>query len=91
MRKVPVFRFFISVVSGFFGFDRLGLLAHEGERFLGPWRDGVAPSPERRALAAELLAAIQAVVSSVAGGGSEGPDDFKALRARLRTAAMGEA
>ncbi|MBL0059071.1 MAG: Hpt domain-containing protein [Elusimicrobia bacterium] len=89
----PVFRAVhtLAGTAGFFGFERLGLLAHEGERFLGPWRDGVPPSLERRNLAAELLDAIRGAVSRVAAGGPEGPEDFKALRARLRTAALAEA
>ena len=72
--------------SGFFGFVKLGALAHEGETLLGRIRDGELTF--NQAIASGLLQmadAIREILSSIEQSGGEGERDYEAVAEKLRS------
>lgn len=79
----------IKGTSGFFGFSKLGALAHSGEHLLGRLRDGTIRLNEE--IAGTLLSmvdAVRAILRSIEETGSEGTADFRELADAI--AAMSE-
>ena len=74
--------------SGFFGFSRLGALAHAGEHLLGRIRDGaVAFDARSSAPLYALVDAVRAILASIRDTGAEGDHDFRELTRALAAAA----
>ena len=74
--------------SGFFGFSKLGAIAHSGEHLLGKLRDGKLTLDDR--LAAVLYAmvdAIRAILQSIESTGNEGDQDYRDLSRTLAAVA----
>jgi two-component system chemotaxis sensor kinase CheA len=72
--------------SGFFGFVKLGTLAHEGEALLGKIRDGELTF--NQAIASGLLQmadAIREILSSIEQSGGEGERDYEEVADKLRS------
>lgn len=70
----------IKGTSGFFGFSKLGALAHGGEHLLGRLRDGTIRLNEE--IAGTLLSmvdAVRAILRSIEETGAEGTADFREL------------
>ena len=68
----------IKGTSGFFGFSKLGALAHSGEHLLGRLRDGTIRLNEE--IAGTLLSmvdAVRAILRSIEETGGEGTADFR--------------
>lgn len=79
----------IKGTSGFFGFSKLGALAHSGEHLLGRLRDGTIRLNEE--IAGTLLSmvdAVRAILRSIEETGEEGTADFRELADAI--AAMSE-
>ena len=79
----------IKGTSGFFGFSKLGALAHSGEHLLGRLRDGTIRLNED--IAGTLLSmvdAVRAILRSIEETGGEGTADFRELADAI--AAMSE-
>jgi two-component system, chemotaxis family, sensor kinase CheA len=79
----------IKGTSGFFGFSKLGALAHSGEHLLGRLRDGTIRLNEE--IAGTLLSmvdAVRAILRSIEETGGEGTADFRELADAI--AAMSE-
>jgi len=79
----------IKGTSGFFGFSKLGALAHSGEHLLGRLRDGTIRLNEE--IAGTLLSmvdAVRAILRSIEETGEEGTADFRELSDAI--AAMSE-
>ena len=82
----------IKGTAGFFGFERLQSLAHVAENLLSKIRDG------QLALSSEIVSAQLAVVDGcrlmmdwVEQTGTDGTDDYVALKARLEALTVGAA
>lgn len=76
--------------SGFFGFSKLGALAHAGEHLLGRIRDGAVPFDARAATPLyALVDAVRAILASIRDSGTEGDHDFRELSRALAAAAEG--
>jgi two-component system chemotaxis sensor kinase CheA len=74
--------------SGFFGFSRLGALAHAGEHLLGRIRDGaVAFDAHASAPLYALVDAVRIILGSIRDTGAEGDHDFRELSRALAAAA----
>ncbi|MFM7108074.1 MAG: chemotaxis protein CheA [Planctomycetaceae bacterium] len=74
--------------SGFFGFSRLGALAHAGEHLLGRIRDGaVAFDARSSAPLYALVDAVRIILDSIRDTGAEGDHDFRELSRALAAAA----
>ncbi len=74
--------------SGFFGFSRLGALAHAGEHLLGRIRDGaVAFDARSSAPLYALVDALRIILDSIRDAGVEGDHDFRELSRALAAAA----
>jgi len=74
--------------SGFFGFSKLGAIAHSGEHLLGKLRDGKLALDDR--LAAVLYAmvdAIRGILQSIEATGNEGDQDYRDLSRTLAAVA----
>ncbi|MFM8733951.1 MAG: chemotaxis protein CheA, partial [Pirellulales bacterium] len=74
--------------SGFFGFSKLGAIAHSGEHLLGKLRDGTLRLDDR--IAAVLYAmvdAIRSILQAIETTGSEGDSDYRELSRSLAAAA----
>ena len=74
--------------SGFFGFSKLGAIAHSGEHLLGKLRDGTLRLDDR--IAAVLYAmvdAIRSILQAIEATGSEGDSDYRDLSRSLAAAA----
>ena len=72
--------------SGFFGFVKLGALAHEGETLLGRIRDGELTF--NQSIASGLLQmadAIREILSSIEQSGGEGERDYEEIAQSLRS------
>jgi two-component system chemotaxis sensor kinase CheA len=70
----------IKGTSGFFGFSKLGALAHSGEHLLGRLRDGTLILNEE--IAGTLLSmvdAVRAILRNIEESGEEGRADFREL------------
>ena len=79
----------IKGTSGFFGFSKLGALAHSGEHLLGRLRDGTIRLNEE--IAGTLLSmvdAVRAILRNIEETGDEGLSDFRELSDAI--AAMSE-
>lgn len=71
--------------SGFFGFVKLGALAHEGENLLGKVRDGELNFNQRIATGLLKMAdAIREILAHIEQGGEEGPRNDQSLIDLLR-------
>jgi two-component system, chemotaxis family, sensor kinase CheA len=76
--------------SGFFGFSKLGALAHAGEHLLGRIRDGAAVFDARTAAPLyTLVDAVRTILASIRETGAEGDHDFRELSRDLAAAAEG--
>ena len=76
--------------SGFFGFSKLGALAHAGEHLLGRIRDGAAVFDARTAAPLyALVDAVRSILASIRETGVEGDHDFRDLSRDLAAAAEG--
>jgi two-component system chemotaxis sensor kinase CheA len=74
--------------SGFFGFSRLGALAHAGEHLLGRIRDGAVPFDARSSAPLyALVDAVRTILASIRETGAEGDHDFRELSRALAVAA----
>ena len=74
--------------SGFFGFSKLGAIAHSGEHLLGKLRDGKLRLDD--AVAAVLYAmvdAIRSILQAIETTGSEGDSDYRDLTRALAAVA----
>ncbi len=76
--------------SGFFGFSKLGALAHAGEHLLGRIRDRVLPfDAASSAPLYALVDAVRTILASIRDTGGEGDHDFRDLSRALTAAAEG--
>jgi two-component system chemotaxis sensor kinase CheA len=74
--------------SGFFGFSKLGGLAHAGEHLLGRIRDRVLPfDAATSAPLYALVDAVRTILASIRDTGTEGDHDFRDLSRALAAAA----
>ena len=74
----------IKGTSGFFGFSKLGAVAHDGESLLGRLRDGELVLTQEIATALlKLVDAIRTILANVGDSGGEGTGDFQGLSAEL--------
>lgn len=74
--------------SGFFGFSKLGALAHSGEHLLGKLRDGKATLDDRVAgTLYSMVDAVRTILQSIETTGSEGDHDYRELSRTLASAA----
>ncbi len=78
--------------SGFFGFSKLGALAHSGEHLLGRLRDGKLSLDDRiTGTLYSMVDAVRSILQSIEATGSEGEQDYRDLSRQLATAAEAEA
>jgi two-component system chemotaxis sensor kinase CheA len=76
--------------SGFFGFSKLGALAHSGEHLLGRLRDGKLTLDDRVAgTLYSMVDAVRSILQSIEATGAEGEQDFRDL-SRMLTAVAAE-
>jgi two-component system chemotaxis sensor kinase CheA len=74
--------------SGFFGFSKLGALAHSGEHLLGCLRDGKVTLDDRVARPLySMVDAVRSILQSIEATGSEGDQDYRDLSRALAAAA----
>lgn len=74
----------IKGTSGFFGFSKLGALAHDGEGLLGRLRDGeLILNQEIASTLLQLIDGIRDMLGSIRDSGSEGSADYRELSANL--------
>jgi two-component system chemotaxis sensor kinase CheA len=74
--------------SGFFGFSKLGALAHSGEHLLGRLRDGKLSLDDRiTGTLYSMVDAVRAILQSIEATGTEGEQDFRELSHQLASAA----
>ena len=74
----------IKGTSGFFGFSKLGALAHDGESLLGRIRDGeLVLQQEIATVLLNLVDSIREMLANIHDTGSEGDGDYRELSARL--------
>jgi two-component system chemotaxis sensor kinase CheA len=79
----------IKGTSGFFGFSKLGALAHSGEHLLGRLRDGaILLNEEIAGTLLSMVDAVRAILRNIEETGVEGTADFRELSDAL--AAMSE-
>ena len=79
----------IKGTSGFFGFSKLGALAHSGEHLLGRLRDGtILLNEEIAGTLLSMVDAVRAILRNIEETGDEGTADFRELSDAL--AAMSE-
>lgn len=79
----------IKGTSGFFGFSKLGALAHSGEHLLGRLRDGaILLNEEIAGTLLSMVDAVRAILRNIEETGAEGTADFRELSDAL--AAMSE-
>ena len=85
-RLASIFRTMHTIkgTSGFFGFAKLGALAHAGENLLGRMRDGqlVLNSDITSALL-ELVDAVRQILAAIQHAGNEGEGAYGSLSAKL--------
>ncbi|MFM9010265.1 MAG: chemotaxis protein CheA, partial [Planctomycetota bacterium] len=74
--------------SGFFGFSKLGALAHSGEHLLGKLRDGKLRLDDRMAgTLYTMVDAVRAILQSIEATGNEGDHDYRDLSRTLAAVA----
>jgi two-component system, chemotaxis family, sensor kinase CheA len=74
----------IKGTSGFFGFSKLGALAHDGESLLSLLRDGRTNyRPELASALLRLVDAIRQILSRIEKNGREGDGDYRAVSVEL--------
>jgi two-component system chemotaxis sensor kinase CheA len=78
--------------SGFFGFSKLGALAHSGEHLLGRLRDGKLTLDDRiTGTLYSMVDAVRSILRSIEETGGEGEQDYRELARQLADAAAAEA
>ena len=78
--------------SGFFGFSKLGALAHSGEHLLGKLRDGKLTLDDRVAGSLySMVDAVRSILRSIEETGGEGDHDYRELSRTLAAVATEEA
>jgi two-component system chemotaxis sensor kinase CheA len=85
-RLASIFRTIHTIkgTSGFFGFAKLGALAHAGENLLGRMRDGVLTlTPDIATGLLELVDAIRKILDAIARTGKEGDGNYGSLSTNL--------
>jgi len=74
--------------SGFFGFSKLGALAHSGEHLLGKLRDGKLRLDDRVAgTLYSMVDAVRTILGSIEATGNEGDHDYRDLSRTLAAVA----
>jgi two-component system, chemotaxis family, sensor kinase CheA len=74
--------------SGFFGFSKLGALAHSGEHLLGRLRDGKLRLDDRVAgTLYSMVDAVRTILQSIEAAGTEGDHDYRELSRTLAAVA----
>ena len=74
--------------SGFFGFSKLGALAHSGEHLLGKLRDGKLRLDDRVAgTLYSMVDAVRSILQSIESTGTEGDHDYRDLSRTLAAVA----
>ncbi len=77
--------------SGFFGFSKLGALAHSGEHLLGRLRDGkLTLDDQLTGTLYSMVDAVRSILRSIEETGTEGEADFRDLARQLADAAVAE-
>ncbi len=77
--------------SGFFGFSKLGALAHSGEHLLGKLRDGKLSLDDRVSGSLySMVDAVRAILRSIEETGGEGDHDYRDLSRSLAAVAAEE-
>ena len=77
--------------SGFFGFSKLGALAHSGEHLLGRLRDGKLRLDDRvSGPLYSMVDAVRTILQSIESTGGEGELDFRELSRTLAAVAAEE-
>ncbi len=78
--------------SGFFGFSKLGALAHSGEHLLGRLRDGKLRLDDRvTGTLYSMVDAVRSILQAIEATGTEGEQDYRDLARQLAAAAAEEA
>ena len=78
--------------SGFFGFSKLGALAHSGEHLLGRLRDGKLSLDDRvTGTLYTMVDAVRSILHSIEATGTEGDHDYRDLGRLLAAVAAEEA
>ena len=78
--------------SGFFGFSKLGALAHSGEHLLGRLRDGKLSLDDRiTGTLYSMVDAVRSILKSIEETGTEGEQDYRELARQLAAVAAAEA
>ena len=81
----------IKVNSGFFGFSKLGALAHSGEHLLGRLRDGKLSLDDRiTGTLYSMVDAVRSILQAIEATGTEGEQDFRELSRQLAAVAAEE-
>ena len=89
-RLASIFRMVHTIKgnSGFFGFSKLGALAHSGEHLLGRLRDGKLSLDERVAgTLYSMVDAVRSILRSIETTGGEGEHDYRELSHTLTAVA----
>ena len=77
--------------SGFFGFAKLGALAHSGEHLLGRLRDGKLSLNDRVSGSLySMVDAVRSILQSIESTGNEGEQDYRELSRTLASVAEEE-
>ncbi|MFM8413235.1 MAG: chemotaxis protein CheA [Planctomycetota bacterium] len=77
--------------SGFFGFSKLGALAHSGEHLLGRLRDGKLSLDDRiTGTLYSMVDAVRSILRSIEETGTEGEQDYRELARQLAAVAAAE-
>jgi len=76
--------------SGFFGFSKLGALAHSGEHLLGKLRDGKLTLDDRvTGSLYSMVDAVRTILRTIEATGGEGEHDYRDLSRTLAAVAAG--
>jgi len=89
-RLASIFRMVHTIKgnSGFFGFSKLGALAHSGEHLLGRLRDGKLALDDRvTGTLYSMVDAVRSILQSIEATGGEGEHDFRELSQALTAVA----
>ena len=89
-RLASIFRMVHTIKgnSGFFGFSKLGALAHSGEHLLGRLRDGKLTLDGRVAgTLYSMVDAVRTILQSIEATGGEGEHDYRELSQTLAAVA----
>lgn len=80
----------IKGTSGFFGFSKLGALAHSGEHLLGRLRDGsIRLNEEIAGTLLSMVDAVRSILRNIEETGDEGSADFRKLSDAIAAMAEG--